>query len=370
MSVGGDFVLNALPLPVISVALDGRILTANVAAEAFFGLGVKVMVRQNLKDLLPFGSPVLALVEDVRRRNASVSEYRLDVGTPKIGIERIVDVFANPLVEEDGVVVLMLQERTMVEKLDRQLTHRGAARSMTALGAMLAHEVKNPLAGIRGAAQLLEQTVSGDDAVLTQLIRDETDRIVKLVDRMEMFGADGPLERKQINVHDVLEQVKRSAASGFARHIQIIEEYDPSLPAVWGDRDRLMQILINLVKNAAEAIGPDRLDGEIHLTTAFRAGMRLRIPGSQERLGLPIEIAVRDNGPGIPDDLLEGLFDPFITTKVQGSGLGLPLVAKLVGDQGGIVECSPVPGRTTFRILLPMANDVGNSPQVQEVRKA
>src|SRR5947207_7045154 len=349
-----DVVLNALPHPVLMIAPDGNIADANAAAEDFFEISLPMLRRHALRDLVPFGSPLLSLIEQVRGRAAPVNEYRVDLGTPRNPGERIVDLHVAPVPERRGHVVVMLLERTIADKMDRQLTHRGAARSVSALAAMLAHEIKNPLSGIRGAAQLLEQSAGDDDRTLTRLICDEADRIVKLVDRMEVFSDERPVEREPVNIHVVLEHVKRLAQSGFARHIKFVEDYDPSLPPVFANRDQLIQVFLNLLKNAAESIGETAPDGEIGLSTAFRPGVRLSMPGNAKaRVSLPLQFCVKDNGPGVPDDLLPHLFDPFVTTKPTGSGLGLALVAKIVGDHGGIIECESQSRRTTFRVLMP-----------------
>ena len=356
-----DVVLNALPHPVIVVSSDGKVADANAAAEVFFEVSVSHLRRHLLRDLVPFGSPLLTLIEQVRARGAPVNEYKVDLGTPRNPGDRLVDLYVAPLPEQPDSVVVMLQERTIADKMDRQLTHRGAARSVIALAAMLAHEIKNPLSGIRGAAQLLEQSVDDEDRTLTRLICDEADRIVKLVDRMEVFGDERPVEREPINIHLVLDHVKRLAQSGVARQIKFIEEYDPSLPPILANRDQLIQVFLNLIKNAAEAIGETQ-GGEIVLSTAFRPGVRLSLPGAKARISLPLEICIKDNGPGVPDELMPHLFDPFVTTKPTGSGLGLALVAKIIGDHGGIIECESQPRRTVFRVLMPVYAGEGTAP--------
>jgi two-component system nitrogen regulation sensor histidine kinase GlnL len=350
-----DLLLTALPHPILVLAEENRIVYANSAAEAFLSTGIALLKRMRLDDIVGFGCPLLALVDQVRRTGTTVNEYGVEVTTPKFSSPKLVDVYGGPLADQPANVVLMLQQRNMAMMIERQLTHRAAARSASGLASVLAHEIKNPLSGIRGAAQLLEQGISDADRSLTQLICSETDRIRNLIDRMEVFGDERPLPKEPVNIHDVLEHVRRLCETGFARGIRFIEDYDPSLPPVPGSRDKLVQAFLNLAKNAAEAIGENKKEGRIVIQTSFRPGVRLSVQGGgNRRISLPLMIQIEDNGPGIPDHLKPHLFDPFVTTKPHGTGLGLALVAKIVNDHGGIIECDSEPSRTIFRVLLPM----------------
>ncbi|PCJ86021.1 MAG: two-component sensor histidine kinase [Hyphomicrobiales bacterium] len=329
-----------------------KIKSLNQEAETFFQSSLAVLKNRDLQSLLPFGSPVMDLVQRALDKNVPVFEYRVLLGLPGRVGERRIDVNVVPINEDTKGIVLMFLEQTMSEKLDRQLTHRGAARTVTGLAAMLAHEIKNPLFGIRGAAQLLETTADENDRTLTRLICDETDRIVRLVDRMEVFSDERPVERAPVNIHVVFERVKSILKSSFGKDIKVLEYYDPSIPFVYANHDQLIQVFLNLVKNAAEAL-VNVENPTITLRSAYRPGIRLSLPGSKEPMSLPLEFCVEDNGHGIPDDLMPNLFDPFITTKTNGTGLGLALVAKIIRDHGGVIDCESRKGNTSFRILMP-----------------
>jgi two-component system, NtrC family, nitrogen regulation sensor histidine kinase GlnL len=347
-------VLDALPNPLLAIDHTDRIVYANASAEEFFKTSAAVLGRLKIDDVIPATSPLHELLSKTRDGLQSFNEYGVHAGTPRTGGERLVDVQSANVHDLPGVVLLTIHPRSVAQKLDQQLSQRTGIRAVTGLAATLAHEIKNPLSGIRGAAQLLAPALAGTDRELAELIQTETDRIRDLVDEMEVFSDDRPLRRQPVNIHEVLEHVKQVARLGFASNIRIIENYDPSLPAVAGDRGQLIQLFLNLVKNSAEAIRGGKDGGEVMLATAYRPGVRLALPGGNERVALPLEVTVQDTGPGIPQALKPYLFDPFVSTKMKGKGLGLAIVAKIVRDHGGIIECDANNRNTTFRILLPM----------------
>ena len=351
------YVLNALPHPILVVDGEHLVRFVNFEAQQFFDAGEGAMVGQPLAELVPPDSPIFTMIDQVLARTCSLSDYGVSLETPRIG-RTVLTVTMAPITDPPNTVVMTLQPTSIARRIDNQLSHRNAARSITAMGAMLAHEVKNPLSGIRGAAQLLEQNAEDDDRALTRLICDEADRIVALVDRMEAFSSARPVDHGPVNIHSVLEHVRRLAQSGFASHVRFVERYDPSLPPAHGHRDQLIQVFLNLVKNAAEAVPEE--GGEIILSTSYQRGVSISLPGHDHRLQLPLLVRVQDNGDGVPEDLNDHLFDPFVTTRKNGTGLGLALVAKVIGDHGGIIDFESRPRRTVFKVSLPRSS--GSDP--------
>jgi len=281
-----------------------------------------------------------------------MAEYDVEFTWPDAP-PRLVDLHAAPLGDDGEAVLLVFHPRAIAESMDRSLTHRDAARSVAGMAAMLAHEVKNPLAGISGAAQLLAMTLGPEERELTDLIRGETERVGKLLERVEQFGAMGPARHEPVNIHDVLDRACRAAKAGFASHARFIEEYDPSLPPTIGDPDQLMQVMQNLLKNAAEAT--PKVGGLITVRTSYRAGMKVRGPTGKYE-SLPLQVVIADNGSGVPDSIRRHIFEPFVSSKSTGSGLGLALVSKIVADHGGVISCESEPGWTRMRLRLPIAS--------------
>jgi two-component system nitrogen regulation sensor histidine kinase GlnL len=250
-------------------------------------------------------------------------------------------------VGEDGYVALVITRSPRMRSAPPTTAH-SAART-------LAHEVRNPLAGIRAAAQLIARSEDRDASGLAQLICDEVDRIGRLTDKIDPAASYEPPRLERFSVHEALGRVRRLIGSS-APGLMIRERYDPSLPLIRGDLDQMIQALLNIAKNAAEAV-ERQPDGELAFVTSFRPGVKLRTAASGAAR-TQLEVQVIDNGPGIEPEIADRLFEAFATTKSGGMGLGLTVAADIIARHDGRIEVESAPGQTIFKILLPI--DVGD----------
>jgi two-component system nitrogen regulation sensor histidine kinase GlnL len=349
-----NMLIEALPAAIIVVDRDAVCRLLNAAAEDLIQVGRKTLLGRRLSEVIPEDCPLFSLIEQSRLSRSAVSDAEMQIDGPRLRLEHV-SVEVAPLDDPNGSVAISMRDRGLEHRMARQGAAAEAAQSVRSMAGMLAHEIKNPLAGIRGAAQLLESKLSPADAALAALIREESDRIVGLVNGVEIFADDRAPVLSVVNVHEALDHVCKLARVSFARHATLREYYDPSLPSLRGNRDLLIQIFLNLVKNAAEAC-----DGEIVVTTSYQAGFRIGERNKAHRQPRRIAVTIADNGPGVPEALLGNLFDPFVTSKPGGRGLGLPLVAKLVRAHEGVIEFQSKPGATRFTVLLPISDNQTN----------
>jgi two-component system, NtrC family, nitrogen regulation sensor histidine kinase GlnL len=337
--------LAQLPVAVLLVDPDGRVAQANAECEQMLNLSERQMVGQSVALLLP-------PLAEARREERTFAAFDVEIEVHRARLR--VDLIEAAVVDHPGWRTVTLHHAAASRRLGVTAERAAAARSAVGAAAMLAHEIKNPLSGIRGAAQLIADGAETDE--LTALIMSEVDRVAALIDRMEDFTDTRALRLEPLNIYPLLAHAREVARAGFARGILFEERFDPSLPPALANRDALLQVMINLLKNAAAVLG-DRGERRITLATAYRHGMSARAAHGGGRVPLPIEICVIDSGPGAPEDIAEHLFDPFVSSRPEGKGLGLALVDKLVRDMGGIVQYSREgePHQTVFRILLPRA---------------
>lgn len=343
---------SSLPVPALMIGPDDRILETNPAAEAFLNLSAKALTGKIVWDMVVIDTPLEAAVARARAGQAPLFVNDVDVGSgERAPMQSTLQI--APLAGGDGQMILMISPREIASRMTKVASSEKAAKTAIGMAEMLAHEIKNPLAGITGAAQLLSMGLSNGDLELTDLIVEESRRIVKLLEQVEQFGNLRPPALKPVNIHDVLDRARKSAQVGYGAHLTFIEDYDPSLPTTMADADQLLQVFLNLLKNAAEAC---KGGGVVRLRTFYDPSLRMRrADGSHARV--PLQVEITDDGPGLPPGIADDIFEPFVSGRENGTGLGLALVSKLVGDGGGWISVNSVPGQTTFRLSLPRAAD-------------
>ena len=341
----------SLPMPALLIDAGSRIIEVNPAGEIFLNASTRSLMGQPAFDRISIDAPIEEALLRARANQSPIFINDVDVTTGERPPVQC-NVQVAPMADNPDFVMLLIAPRDIADRLGRSMSAKSSAKSAIGMAEMLAHEIKNPLAGISGAAQLLSMGLSAEDRELTDLIVEETRRVVKLLEQVEQFGNLRPPVRRAVNIHDALDRARKSALVGFASHMQIVEDYDPSLPNTLADMDQLVQVFLNLIKNAAEAC---RTTGTtIRLHTYYDLSLRLRRKTGGPSV-LPLNIEIIDDGPGIAPEIAADIFEPFVSGRENGTGLGLALVSKIISDHEGWIQVDTVPGRTVFRVSLPVA---------------
>ena len=331
------------PFPLFKLSDTDEVIWANQAAQEWLGKSLRKFAGKNVWAIFETEPDTRSIAMKARNKNGAITSRHIAVKPFDSGGDgRLAHITAYPTSGGTGLSLWFVGPEPRSSKIGGHV--------VSGMGRMIAHELKNPLAGIKGAAQLLRDDVdSAEGLALIELIGSEIDRIRRLADRMEKLGDDDPTRSERVNIHEILRRARRVIQSANP-NIIFDERYDPSLPHAYGDPDTLMQALLNLIKNAAESAGEG---GQIRLETSFRAGVR----GGKSGRQLPVQIKIIDNGPGVPKDMLAQIFQPFVSTKPEGQGLGLALVSKVAAAHEGLVEVQSSPGRTEFSLLLPAPSE-------------
>ncbi|MEX0368045.1 MAG: nitrogen regulation protein NR(II) [Ruegeria sp.] len=338
----------SLPVPAFIIDPQDRIADVNSAGEGFLNASRKAVLGHPVWDQIAADAPIEEAFDRARSNGTPLFVNDVDVGSGQRAPLQCALQIA-PLLGQPGSMIMIISPRELAGRMTQSHTVKSAVQSAIGMAEMLAHEIKNPLAGITGAAQLLSMNIAPQDIELTDLIVEESRRIVKLLEQVEQFGNLSLPDFRPVNIHDVLDRARRSALLGFGAHMTIIEDYDPSLPLAFGDPDQLLQVVLNLLRNASEAAGGD--GGTIRLRTYFEHSFRLRRSDGSGH-SLPLQVEIIDDGPGLPEDISADIFDPFVSGRENGTGLGLALVSKIVSDHDGWISVDSVPGRTVFRLSL------------------
>lgn len=344
-----DTLWNSLPIPGLLIDDNDKIADMNPAAEGFLNHSTRSMIGHPVFDVLAVDAPIEEAFTRARKDNSVLIVNDVDVGTGERAPLQCTLQIA-PLIGSPGKFLFLLSTREFAGRITQGQTVKSAAKSAIGMAQMLAHEIKNPLAGIAGAAQLLSMGLPKEDQELTDLIVGETRRIAGLLDQVEQFGNQRPPKLAAVNLHDILDRARRSAMLGFGANMNFIEDFDPSLPEAWVDSDQLLQVVLNLLKNASEAAG--NKGGTIKMRTFYEYSLRLRRKDGGGK-ALPLQIEIQDDGPGLPPAIADDVFDPFVSGRENGTGLGLALVSKIISEHDGWISVDSVPGKTVFRISLP-----------------